>query len=150
MSMNMTNKFNEFMEQVRYSLQYSIFETGYLVGLLIDLWVGDGLATWYLWVGFVLAAIWFVVSSTAESRDEFKDLVMEREVFMFDLLMSAFILTLIAITIRGESWWFPAMILLAAGQNLRYTYEASRWLLEERREQRRELEGRNGHTDDHM
>ena len=139
----MFEKFNKFMNTVREGLQYSIFEGLYLITLVIDKLLDGELTTWWVGVGAVLAIIWVVVTFTAEAKVEMKQLVLDREVFMTDFFVSAFLLSLIALTVQGEPMWMMGAILLATGQNLRYSYLSMQWLLEEKRERRR----KEGHSD---
>lgn len=140
----MFEKFNKLMNTVREGLQYSIIEGLYLVTLIIDKLLDGELTTWWVGFGAVLACIWVVVTFTAEAKVEMRKLVLDRDVFMTDFFVSAFLLTLIAIVIRGEPMWMMGGILLATGQNLRYSYLSMDWLLEERREHRR----KERHSDD--
>lgn len=142
----MFEKFNKFMGLVREGLQYSLFEGLYLITLLIDLAIDGEITTWYAAIGAMLAFVWVLATTTQEARAEMRTLVLHRDVFMTDFWVSAFILTLIAITVRNEHLLIVSPILLAIGQNLRYSYVSMQWLLEERRERQR----KEGHPDNDM
>lgn len=142
----MISRFNKFMGTVREGLQYSIFEGIFLIIVLADLLMDRELTQWWLWLGAILAVLWTLTALLEETKTELKRLVLDREVFITDFWMSAFILSLITLTISGESLWIVGCFLLAIGQNLRYSYLSMQWLLEERREQRKQ----EGHSDDDM
>jgi hypothetical protein len=130
------NKFNEVMYVVQDALKYSIFEVCYLFLVIIDGWGGDPISDVTLAIGAVLAVVWVIASSTAEAQDEAREMVRERELFVTDFWMSAFVLTLIAIVIRNADWFYVAIIALAIGQNLRYSYLTIQWVREQQRGER--------------
>lgn len=123
------NKFNEVMFVVRDALQYSIFEVCYLFLVMIDAWDGT-VSDVTLAIGAVMAIVWTIASSSSDAQEEAKEMVLHRELFVTDFWMSAFILTLIAILIRHAEWYYIAIIALAIGQNLRYSWLSIQWIRE--------------------
>lgn len=139
------NRLNFYMNVVRDGLQYALFECLYLLGLIWD--AQDGaFSTWYLTLGACLVILWVIATSTDEAIAEAREMVLHRELFMSDFIISTAVLLLIAFYIRHEEWYFWALMIVAAGQNLRYSSMSRQWILESLREQRTE----KGHSDDDM
>lgn len=139
------NGFNFYMGVLRDGLQYAIFECVYLLGLIWD--AQDGAFNeWYLVLGACLVVMWVIATSSEDSIEEAKEMVLHRELFISDFLISTAVLLLIAFYIRHAEWYYWALMLVAAGQNLRYSYMSRQWILETLREQRTE----KGHTDDDL
>ena len=128
----MLNKFNEVMYVVRDSLKYSIFEVAFLILVIVDGWGGDSLSPFTVYGVSAIAVLWLIASNYREALDEAREMVLFRELFQSDFLMSAFILTLIALMfyMRDVELYLVAIVLLAAGQNLRYTWLVNRWIAE--------------------
>lgn len=142
------NRLNFYMNVIRDGLQYAIFECGFLILLLFD--ARDGvLSDWLLIPGVMLATIWMIATHSAEAIEEAREMVLHRELFMSDFIISAIVLILIAIVVRGEHVAYPIVFGLAAVQNLRYSTLARRWIMESIGEQR-DREHRSGGGDDHM
>ena len=133
---------------VRDGLMYAFVETILLVMFLIQRFTGDGLI-WepLLWGAFVLAAGWVLTTVTEDSYVEAKSLVLSRDLFMSDFMVSAFLLCLLALLSYSQAWYFGGMFLIAAGQNLLYTKYAMQWILEEKRDRDRPI---TTDTDDHL
>jgi hypothetical protein len=118
---------------IRNGLMYAIVEVVFLLLFLVGRLTGDGLI-WppLLWLGFTLAAVWTLTTMSDESHLEAKEYVLNRELFLSDFIVSAVLLCLMAVVVLPQGWQFSTMFLFAAGQNLRYTYESTRWLAEEK------------------
>jgi len=126
------NRFNEVMYVVQDSLKYSMFEVALLFVVIVDAWNGDSLHEVTLIVSGMLAVFWTLAAATAEATEEAREMVEEHELFATDFMMSGFILILIATLFlwRGVEWYYTALIALAVGQNLRYTYLSIHWTRE--------------------
>ncbi len=122
--MRWRNKFNEFMNVVRDSLGYTIVEVVYLLGLIFDLWHGDGLSGWYPLLGAILIFLWLLISTTDETLSELEDMIYCHELFRSDFYVSISVLLIIAVIQWQASPWYSLLFGLAVGQYLRYT-----WLL---------------------
>ena len=131
----MLNNFNFWMNVIRDGLQYSIFECVFLLLILFDLRDGD-ITMWLLLPAAMLAVMWMVATNTADAFEEAKEMVLHRELFMSDFIISAIVLTLIAYVVRHEEWYYSTLFVLAAVQNLRYSLHARRWIMETIRDER--------------
>lgn len=114
------------------ALTYSVAEV-VLLTVTVIMVVNDYQWTIFLWVTFVATALWVVIVSSDASEEMAKELVLLRELYITDFLMSAVLLAIIAVLVWPYGWQFAGMSLLATGQNLRYTYLSNGWLQEERR-----------------
>lgn len=126
------NKFNDTMFVIRDALQYSIFEALFLVLVIADGWGGDPLHPFTVYSIAAIATIWVVASNTREALAEAQEMVLHRELYQSDFLMSALILILIALMFytKGVEPYVVAVVIVAAGQNLRYTWLVNRWITE--------------------
>ena len=139
----MLNEFNNMMYVVRDSLKYSIFEVAFLLIVIYDGWGGDALSPFVVYGIAAIAILWLIASNYREAIEEAREMVLHRELFQTDFLMSACILTLIAVVFytKDVELYIVAIVLLAAGQNLRYTMWVNRWIADAIDEQRREDDG---------
>lgn len=129
---------------IQQGLQYSFVEVIFLVMFTLGRVTGDGIISpVILWVSLVCAALWVLITSAEDAIADCKQYVLDRELFMSDFLMSAGLLTVSAIVVWPYAWYFPAMLLIAVAQNLRYTHMSMKWLIEERR-------GQSNSNDDNM
>lgn len=145
------NRFNEVMYVVRDSLKYSIFEVVILFAVLADILMGDGVNDVLLIAVATIAVVWVISASTEPATEEARDMVEEHELFATDFMMSAAILILIAIMYLSANvaWYYTALIGVAIGQNLRYTWLSIHWI-RERIANEQQRKGHNSGTDDHM
>ena len=136
-------KIDMFLAVVQRALIYNIVEVLFIAGLVIGYSNGGVIYPVALWIGFGFAALWTLLASLKEAQVYAKQMVHDRELYITDTLTGAFLLTVLAILTRSESWYFPVMFLLAAGQHLRYTCMSMNWLLAEKREKRERDERKN-------
>lgn len=136
-------KLDMFLAIVQRALVYNIVEVLFISGLVIGYSNGGVIYPVVLWIGFGIAALWTLLASLNEAQIYAKQMVHDRELYISDTLTGAFLLVVLAILTRSESWHFPVMFLLAAGQHLRYTYLSLNWLIAEKeRQEKRKRDGR--------
>ncbi len=86
-----------------------------------------------LYGSFAVAVAWIFLLCIREAEDEARLMVLHRELFITDFIFGAGVFVGIAVVLRGELWYFWAIFLAAAVQNLRYMFMATRWLLDEKK-----------------
>ena len=124
-------KLKDGLEMLRDGLLYSWVECLILIAIAIQKFTGDGLiAKPFLWAVFLLTAVWVLATSTKDAEDEAKMMVKNGDLFQSDWLISAWLLCVIALLTLPQSILFGVMFLIAAGQNLRYTYMSIPWINE--------------------
>lgn len=125
----MMNKFNHIMLYIREGLSYAFFESIFFVLLLWDSFDGQ-LNEWFVTIIVILAGLWVIASLSDDYHEEAMHMVSNEELFPSDYLVSAVVLLLIAFLLRVGNWWEWGVFLVAAGQNLRYSYKSNVLLTE--------------------
>jgi len=118
------------------AMKYSIAEVILLVTVIVMV-QKDAQWDLFLWIVFASAALWVVTVSSNSSEALAKELVLLRELFITDFVASAVLLIITAVLVLDSGWQFSGMLLLASGQNLRYTGLSIQWLSEEKRAKRK-------------
>lgn len=134
--LKLTNDFNLIMDRVREGVNYSWVEIAFLIAFIMDGLDGE-LMGWLVVLFSVVAAVWVGASSSAEAVHEARLMVRDGDLLPTDFVVSAVTLLLIALLWREQHWGFLMVLLLAAGQNVRYIYLSTKWNQELIREKER-------------
>lgn len=81
-----------------------------------------------LWLMFAAAAVWVLLSSTADAEEEARDMILFRDIFYTDFLIGAFLLLMLSTMTMQYGLGYGAIFFVAAIQNLRYSALAYDWI----------------------
>jgi hypothetical protein len=113
-------------------IQHSYIELIFYTLFFVGVSTGDGqVHPLILWSSFVAASVWVLLTCTEDAHVEAKLCVLEGSLSVADFIVCATILIMAAFLLRHQDWYFPAMLLIAAAQNIRYTVLSVSWANED-------------------
>jgi len=107
--------------------QYSPVELGMLVVYAGGYFFYGGLHSLILWVGFAMCVLWVIMTATHDAEYHAKEMVKSHMIEPMDTGLAVVLLCTLAFLVRHEDWRFPVLFVVAALQNLRYTYLIARF-----------------------